>query len=155
MPSDAFTREVYAAVTDDVLLVLLTISHPDLTDDIRVVNNTENITSSGDEYLAVGFDIQLPDDEAKREPRATIRIDGVAQELTAHLRSVNSAVAVSFGVIRAATPDVIERTYPGFKLRNVEIDALTVSGELTLDDLVIEPFPAHAFVPATFPGLFA
>ena len=45
--SQDFIRSAFAQETEDVWLVLLTISHADLSEDIRVVNNTVNITSRG------------------------------------------------------------------------------------------------------------
>ena len=43
--SAEFVRSAFASETDEIWLILLTISHADLTDDIRVVHNTENVTS--------------------------------------------------------------------------------------------------------------
>jgi len=38
---------INAQETDEIFLILLTISHDDLAEPIRVVSNNENITSNG------------------------------------------------------------------------------------------------------------
>ena len=50
-------------------------------------------------------------------------------------------------------PDTIEDTFPAMKLSNVLVDALTVTGDLTYENLTTEPYPARIYSPAEFPGL--
>ena len=152
--SRTFLQDLFGAETDEVWLILLTISHPDLSDDIRVVNNWENISSRGDDFVGLPFDISLPIDSAENQPSARIRIDNVSREIIQHLREVNSALEVLIEVIRASAPNVVEARFAGFTLRTVDADVATISGSLSLDDITIEPFPAHSFTPANFPGLY-
>lgn len=134
-------------------LVLLEISHDDLAASILVVNNKENITSDGDEYTGYPFEIFLPDSKDDAPPRAKLRIDNVSREIGQAIRTISSPASVTIRVIRAATPDTIEAEFVGMILTNVSYDALTVEGELEFEDLTREPFPAHTFNPANYPGV--
>ena len=159
MVSETFRQSVFAAATDKVYLVLLKISHPMLTDDIRVVHNTKNVMFNGDEYIALPFDLTLPNSEFDAEPRARISIDNVGQELTAPLREIEGAVSATLYVGMAIDGDPItftmEREYAGFELSSVEVDSISVAGDLSLTDLTTEAYPADSFVASSFRGILA
>ena len=152
--STSFIRSAFQPETDEVWLILLTLSHPDLSDDIRVVHNPETITSRGLDYIGFAFDLILPSDTEDRAPVAELRIDNVSREIAQSVRSISSAPTVTIEIIRAADPDTVELSLTGFTLQNVRWDALAVSGRLALDDISVEPYPAGSFTPASFPGLF-
>lgn len=152
--SDELTRSAFVLSTDDVWLVLLTIDHADLAAPIRVVNNTEEITSRGDSFTAYPFDIVLPDARDDAAPRAKIEIDNVSREIGQAIRTISSAPSVLIEIIRAAAPDTVELSWSQFTMRNIKWSAGKVSGDLMLEDFTVEPFPAGIFSPASFPGLF-
>lgn len=152
--TDAFRRAAFDPETGEVFLVLLTIDHPDIHPPIRVVNNTENIPSRGNEFIAFPFDLQIPDSREDAPPRARLTIDNVSREIALAIRQVTTPPSVLMEIIRAADPDIVEASFPGFVLRDVRWDALQVSGELAVEDLAREPFPAGTFTPGQFPGLF-
>ena len=152
--SAAFKREVYDSETGQAFLILLTIDHADISPPIRVVNNTTNITSRGDEFIAFPFDIDLPDSTRESLPRARLSIDNVSREIAQAIRKITSPATVLIEVIRASDPDTVEIGFPVFKLRDVKWDVLQVSGDLVVEDLTTEPFPVGQFTPAEFPGIF-
>jgi hypothetical protein len=152
--STAFKTSAFAADTADVWLVLLTISHASISPSVRVVNNTEAITSNGNEFIAFPFDLALPDSREDAPPRARLTIDNVSREIAQAIRSITSPPTVTIEIIRASAPDTIEASFPDFKLRNVTWDVGKVSGDLTVEDFTSEPYPAGIFSPASFPGLF-
>jgi len=148
--SATFKAAAYAQQTNEVVLVILEIDHDDLAAPIRVVNNTENITSGGDEYLAAGFDIKLPDDDGK----TTISVCNVDRIMVQAIRSISSRPTVTISVILASDPDTIEVGPYIMELSEVSYDAFTVTGTLTFDNFLDEPFPGDKFNPGIFPGLF-
>ena len=152
-PYTSLAQSAFAQETDEVWLILLTISHADLTNDIQVVHNPVAITSRGMTFVGFAFEISLPIDSPDRAPVAELRIDNVSQEIAQAVRSISSAPTVKIEVIRAAAPDVVELSLDGFRLRNVNWDADSVRGALVLDDIATEPYPAGIFSPAGFPGL--
>ena len=154
-PSDAFKRSAFAPETDDVWLVLLRLSHSSLQDDIRVVNNNEDVTSRGQRYLRFPFNLELPDSNSESPPVARLTIGNVGRDLVEPLRELDdNAIAVEIDIVRAAAPDVAELEWRGLRLRRVRWDATSISGELTLEDLGSERFPSGSFTPTSFPGVF-
>lgn len=137
----------------DLPLVLLTISHSSLTDDIRVVNNRVNVTSNGNDFTAFPFEITLPDSRQDAPPTANLKIDNVSREIGQAIRLMDSPADITIQVVRQDDPDTIEIAFAGMKTGNIQYDALTVSCDLVFENLVREPFPAVSFSPAEFPGL--
>lgn len=152
--STTLTQSAFAQETDEVWLVLLTISHPDIDPSIRVVNNSVNVTSRGNEFVNFPFDITLPDQREDSPSRARLSIDNVSREIAQAIRQISTPPNVLIEIIRAADPDTVEMSWPFFQLRNVKWDAQSVSGELMLEDFTDEPYPAGTFSPPSFPGLF-
>lgn len=150
--SDDLKQEAWSQESN-LPLVLLEIDHTDLAEPIRVVNNKEDITSNGDVYTAFPFEIVLPDSNEDAPPRAKLRIDNVSREIGQAIRDITSPPSVTISVIRSATPDIIEMEFTGMKLTMVPYDALSVEGTLEFEDLSREPFPAHTFNPANYPGV--
>jgi hypothetical protein len=136
-------------------LELLTISHASLGDDpLRFVNNTVNVTSRGNTYTAFPFKVTLPRDADRTAPSARLTIDNVSREIAQIIRSISTPPTVLIEIIRMDDFDAVEVSYPTFTLRNVTISALSVSGELNVDDMMREPYPQRSFVPSEYPGLF-
>lgn len=149
-----FKRDIYDPETGEAFLALLTLDHTDINPAIRAVNNTEDVVSRGDTFVAYAFDLILPESSAEAPPRARLVIDNVSQEIAQAIRSITSAPSVLIEIIRASVPDTVEVALPLFYLRDVKWNAMQVSGELVVEDLMTEPFPALQFTPAHFPGLF-
>lgn len=155
MTLSAATRQAaFLQETDEVFLVLVTIAHADISPSIRVVNNTERITSNGNEFAAFPFDVELPDSREAGTSRARLTIDNVSREIAESIRMIATAATVLLEVIRAADPDTIEKTWSVLTLKNVKWDMFKMSGDLILEEIDIEPYPAGQFSPASFPGLF-
>jgi len=152
--SPAARAALHAPETSDVFLVLLTIDHADMQSPIRVCNNTTDITSRGDIYIAYPFQLTLPDDEDNRPPRARLTIDNVDRQIVQAVRSLTSSPTVTIEIIRAADPDVAEARFQDFRFTNISYDSHRVEGDLTVEDFTAEPYPAASFSPSLFPGLF-
>lgn len=152
--SETARRALYAPESEEVFLVLLTIDHDGLSQPIRVVNNLEQVNSRGEEFIAFPFSISLPDDKEESPPRARLAIDNVTREIGQAVRQMTGPARVTLEVIMASAPDTVEASWPGFLLRNVVYDVSTVQGDLTVEDLTREPYPARRFNPGSFPGIF-
>lgn len=151
----SLTRQaLYAAETDEVFLILLTLNHPDLSVPIRVTSDSVTTASRGHDFVAFPFDLILPDDQDNRSPRARLVIDNIDRQIVQAVRALTSAPTVLIEIIRAAAPDTVEAQFVDFKLTNVSYDAHRVEGNLTIEDFTAEPFPAASFSPSLFPGLF-
>lgn len=152
--SQTFKQAFFQQQTDEVPLLILTIAHADLASPIRVVNNTENITSGGNVYVAFPFEIKLPNLSSEDMPRATITICNVDRQIVQAIRSISSKPDITLSLILAGDPNTIEVGPYEFKLSGVSYDAFTVEGTLSYDNFLDEPYPGDKFTPGQFPGLF-
>lgn len=146
-------KAFFAQQTDECPLICLEIDHADLAEPIRVVNNFESITSNGNEYVGFPFRCRLPS-ESDQISRVTLEIDNVSREIVQSIRQLATAPTVAMFVILADTPDVIEAGPFYFTLRHTRYDFELVSGELTHEDLLNEPYPADIMSPGNFPNLW-
>lgn len=150
--STAATQSLADEDTGEVWLVLLSLSHPDLGEPLRVVNNTEDIVSGGHTFYALPFDLELPDDGP--EPGvARLRIDNVSREIVTLVRSIVAPPTVTIDVVLADQPDTSELTITHLTLREVRYSAAHVMGTLYFEDVATEAV-AELITPARFPGLF-
>lgn len=147
-------QALFAQETGEVFLALLTISHPELLQPLRFVNNTQAIVSRGQNYTAWPFEIVLPGDQEAKPPVMTLKIDNVDREIVKTIRALTTPPTITLEIILASQPDTVEASFTGFTLRNTNYDALVVEGELRLEETISEPFPAGTFNPNTTPGLF-
>ncbi len=147
-------QSLYAAETGDAFLVLLTLSHPDLSAPICVTSDALPTVSNGVTFVPFPFDLALPNDLDAKSYRARLVIDNVDRQIVTAVRSVTTAPDILIQIVRAATPDTVEAAFVDFKLTNVIYDAYRIEGDLTVEDFTAEPYPAGSFSPGFFPGLF-
>lgn len=164
--SSTALRALFAEDTGDYPILLVTVTHDTFQAPIRVSSDPTTRLSATDAEIIYGtvsrsmsfaflpFQISLPGEFEDSAPRARISIDNVSRELTAAVRTLTSPPVVTIELVMASTPDVVEATFPNFDLSDVDGDVMTISGTLSIDLLVLEPFPAGIFSPGQFPGLF-
>ena len=133
---------------------LVTINHETLADPLRFCNDNQNVTSRGDLFLAYPFTVKLPKESDRSVPNATLIIDNVSQAIGATLRTVTTAPTVLIEIVRMDDTDVVEAEFPVFEMRNVEVNILSISGDLVVVDMMREPFPQRNFTPSEYAGLF-
>ena len=155
--SSAFRRMASAQETGEVLVALVDIVHASMPGSpIRVVQNLQPMVSQGNTYLAFPFSIKLPDDTDGAHPEVMLSIDAVDQSIAAALRALSPAQppAITVTLVLASQPDVIEMQMPGLILRGIQGDALTIEGQLVLDEADLETFPQGSYNQTDFPGMF-
>lgn len=158
-----FREALFAEASGEVVIFLLTITHDELDDPIRLTTDpTERKTdvplvyrtmSRGDEYLYAGVDITLPDEQDKAPPSSKLTIANVTRDLIPLARSVSTPPQVKIEAVLASAPDDVEMTWPAMDMSNLTYDASFLQFDLTMDALVTEPYPSGTFSPAGFPGL--
>ena len=154
MVSSAFTSALMAQETSEAFIVLIKIDHSNLSAPIRVSSDGVNTTSNGETFIAFPFELELPISDPDQPPRARITIDNVDRSIVTAIRSISSEATVDIDVVLGSDPDTLEVSFTGFKLVNVDYDALVVAGDLSFEDFFSEPFPSRVFSPADFPGGF-
>lgn len=140
--------------TAEVFVHLLEMSHPSLSDPIRVCDHTTDVVSGAMTYTAFPFEITLAADQDDTAPRGRLKVCGVDQTITQAARQLSGPqMVVRLRLVRIDAPEITEIGPVDFTLANVSYDAGTVEGELIFDDFLSEPYPAESVTPANFPAL--
>ena len=141
---------------DETPWILLEINHPDLDEPIRGVNDTDAITSNGQEYIAFPFNCILPDDYENRLPRARLSISNVGRDLMFWLETTDggNGSTATFRQVMRSRPDQVEWEIT-MSLFNVVANNLEVSAELGFENLFAKPAISISYRPETSKGLFS
>jgi hypothetical protein len=148
-------RRKINATSGEAPVVLLEITHPDLEAPIRVAQDNQDLLHQGNLFVAFAFEIDLPDDQDKQTPRASIAMDNVGRELTQWLEASDGGDGAQVRVMQVmrSDPDVVEWEVT-LDLSNVSMDVRRVTGDLSFEDLLNRPGVLLRYDPQTAPGLF-
>lgn len=113
----SFRKAVEANFSGDVDLVFLTISHPSLSDDIRVVMDNRNYSYNGHTYIGFPFDIQLLSDD-EQPPKAQLAIQNVDSGIGEAIRTLVSPPRLKIELLSSAdfNPYVFRDALPNVPL---------------------------------------
>lgn len=153
--SSAARENLLATSADEPFLVLLEITHADLAVPVRVVNDTQNLTSNGVEFIGCPFDVTLPDDVDGQVPQAKLSIDNIGRDLTQWLefsRGGQGAICRIMQVMRS-DPNTIEFDM-SLDLTNMVITNETVTGMLGFQNMLNRSGTIPTFTPQNAPGLW-
>lgn len=150
----AALRAANAENNPDPFLVLMTIKLAPEGEDVRVVNNTEDVTSRGQVFIACPFAIALPEASENVITNAEVQIDNVDTRIWQGVRALTFAPEVLLEVVLASAPSTVLIGTDGLKLRETTATQRTISGKLVPDSVWTAGFPAHDFDPAQFQGMF-
>jgi hypothetical protein len=163
--SDTLKQAMFDQETDEVIVLLLTITHPDLSETYRISSDNADLldeelqlrgtTSRENDYNFLPMSASLPEEGDDASNTIQITIDNVSQELTEPLKSVVTPATVTAEVVLASAPDDVEVTFPDFELTSADVDAGSIKFSLTVDVMASEPYPADNFTPSSFGGLWA
>lgn len=135
-----------ARETRQVFTALLDLDHETWIDTIRIANNTEDVVSGGKTYRAFPFKLIRPS-ETDEVPEARLTMANVDQVIGQRLNAISTPIDVVITIVLAETPDVVERSWPGFELRNVRWNALFAEGTLTQRQFTRELWPPRRLTP--------
>ena len=149
----------------DALLAFLTITHPSLTDPIRVVSDVMDYVVDGLPFLGLPFDFGVLTD-TEGPPMTELRMQNVDQRIGRALLGLNDRAKVTLEIRTSADFDLSQdpRTeIPGgsvlyrfadFDLIDVTATAGEISGRVMLRDYSQEPWPGQRCTQTRMPGLF-
>jgi hypothetical protein len=153
--SAAARENLLATSADEPFLVLLEITHADLAVPVRVVNDTQNLTSNGIEFIGCPFNVTLPDDVAGQMPQAQLEVDNIGRDLTQWLEFSRGGQGARCRIIQVmrSDPDTIEFDMT-LDLTNMKITNETVSGSLGFENMLNRTGTIPTFTPQNAPGLW-
>ena len=153
--SSAYKSTLAKVSMEEAPLILLEIDHADLTSPIRVVNDTQNITSNGNEYIAFPFSVVLPDDYENKLPRAKIMVSNIGKDLMFWLETSDGGIGATatFKQVMRSRPDQIEWEIT-MSLFNIVATNVQITADLGFENLFAKPAVLLNYRPSNSPGLF-
>jgi len=147
------TEAALAPETEKVFLHLLTVEVSGAV--LRFVDNNQHITSRGNEFIAAGFTIILPEQTGNAPRPCRLAIDNTDLAIFKEIKkAVGRDITITVCVIMTDTPDVYERGPLKYKLRNVRANKETIEGEVYDFYLTDRKFPKDTYSPEDFEGMF-
>lgn len=151
--STELKAQIFGQTSGDPLLTLITLSHDDFST-IYLVDNTVDIVSRGNTYLAFPMYITPPSDDGEAEREATIEFDNVTLELIEELRTVTTPISVIIETILASDLDTVQTDIQDLKLRNITYSKQRINAKLYMDSFLNVELNNERYVPNIYPGIF-
>ena len=144
------------AVSGEYPVLLLQIDHSGLSTPARFAQNSENVISNGDTYLAVPFEIKPPDDLNSGASRGRLSVTNVGETLMEWIETSGGGVGATVTLSRVMfdDPNTIQWQVDGLIFSDIKATSSEVSGTLSWEDLLSVPAVARRYDPATQPGVF-
>ncbi|MBX9877639.1 MAG: DUF1833 domain-containing protein [Candidatus Obscuribacterales bacterium] len=142
---------------EDPILPLIEINHSTFDDPIRVVLNTEDITSNGDLFTAYAFELKLLDDKSDELSPAQLAVDNTDRRIGEYLEGLAIAAdeaLVTCWLIVASSPDDRTVFFQDLTIQDVRADQNVATAVLADNPIGDELVPYDKFTPGTAPGLF-
>lgn len=149
----------YAQETGEVLVYLLTISHPALAQPIRICSNYllggAQTVSQGQSFSFFPLDARFPLDRADQPPTAKLILDNIDRSVGLAIEAIPATAppTLLLQLCLADQLDTIEASF-NFTMRDVQIDAEAISATLAYEQFLSEPFPGLLVTPSSIPGVF-
>lgn len=153
--SPVAAQSILAQETEELWLILLTITHPDL-EAIRIVNNTEPVSRGSTTWNPCSFEASFPDDTDDATPNVALRIDNVDREITRQIKALQGPrPQVRLEAVLASQPSVVEMGPFNFSVLQVDFDLMELEVQIGYqEDFLNQGVPAQTYTPSNSPGLF-
>jgi len=141
---------------DSAFLVALKITIPGITDPVRVINNSEDVTWKSETWVAFPFTIEeLTDQSGGEVPAVVIRVSNVNRIMEVYLQQYDdyvkangySPITVDIYVINtkviAASPDAEPEVEHTFELKKPSTNAMWATFQLSAMNPYMRRFPQN------------
>ena len=152
----SFISAFNAEETQHALITLLKLTDQDSGEIFRFCNDSVNVPAGPDgfEYLAFPFDVIYPKHEEGRVSQASLSITNVDRRLIDNLRIVDRPLQVELTAVLSDDFTTPIATWVGYEWKELSFNATTISGTMTLESFLNEPYPKKLMGGQTNPGLF-
>lgn len=153
--TEDFQRTINSVEASESPLILVEINHQDLASPIRVLNDSENLTSNGKLFQKFAFRFSGIQDPEVGLSEATLSLDNVGKELVQWLEIANLRLptTVRFQTIRRSDPDQIQVDTTLF-LDDIRVTPQEVTGRLSYGLKIDDPMMIPRYTRGNSPGLF-
>jgi len=155
-------KAIYAGNTAQRCLDTLQFSHPEWSNDFYFVNDVQNwqfqlSTGVYQEFLAMPFELKLPDKNTGGSQELSISLCNIGQEM---MQAIEEAIAnpepiAVFLRVFLDVADSLPQNSPPLVLaiNDIDVEVSTVTATASRYDVVNRPFPSRYYTTHEFPGL--
>lgn len=161
--SAVLKRQLFKQEMDGVMIVLVSITHPDFPQEYHVSSDNKDVLSTGErgtisngvEYTEYPFDLVMAEQSDNLMARARLRIDNVHRDIMVGIQSIENGEHpnVRVQVVLDKEPDRIVADSKKMRLSDVKATAIVIEGDLIPNILQGGKFPKYTFNAAHFPAL--
>lgn len=153
--SPQYRETINALSAPESRLLLLQIDHPGLGAPIRVVCDTQDVTSNGNVYTGMAFRASVPDDQEGQLPQARLEVDNVGRDLVQWLEVSQGGLGATatLSEILRSNPNLVEWSIT-MDMTGVSVTPQVVSATLSYLDTLNQQAVGIQYRPDTAPGLF-
>lgn len=154
-PMPSFAEALLGArFSDDPVVLLITVMHP-TGEVVRLVKNSEDVTSRGEVFKACWFDVSLINDDGGI-PSSELTLPNVDNREIGqrYFRQITSP-EITLEVIALSQPDEVITDARRLDLTGVSLQGgVSLTGRLSGKDHSSEPYGRITVIPSKFPALF-
>lgn len=151
--SPELIAQLFAQESNEVLLTLVTLSHPNFGE-IHLVNNTVDITSRGQVYTAFPMSVRYPVDDGESARDFQLEMDNVSLAVISQLRGVTDFINVTIELILASMPDTVQVSQSELQILTLQYNKSRITAKVVLDNFLNTAMTSEKYGPTNFPGLF-
>lgn len=139
---DGYTKRLDALTTDDEVIY--------------------GLTSQGIDHIFLPFEFPMPTDDGAAGSHSTLTIYNATGAITEVIRTLTSPPKIRIQVVLQGATEASngedvslpEMTIDNLELGGISYTADSVTGHLSVDTRMGEPFPCHTMTPSYCPGLY-
>lgn len=151
--SQELKEQLFGQESNDPFLMLVTLESDDF-DTLHFVNNTEDIVSRGNTFIAFPMQIVLPTDDGNTVREVSISFDNTNLEIMNQIRSTINPISCKVEAVLYSDPDTVQYSIEELKIRDIAYNATSLEGRLYLDDFLNTEITSERYTPSLYPGVY-
>jgi len=159
-----FRRNLHAPTCEEVVALLIIITHPSLAEPLRLSSDatvrlsddppTYGTISNGETFIFVMMNLLIPDDSEDGPLSAQLQLENVEADAGPLLEPILGDVQVTMQVVLASSPDFVEIEYAGLDLTSAQGGEGAITLSAGREDTALFTLPGDRMTRDRFPGLF-
>jgi hypothetical protein len=151
--TETFWDQQSGQLVDDIGIVLVTLSHPDLLEPLHCASMDIDVMSRGETFLGWPMSIKLPTAGSSAK-RGTLLIEDVDPRIGEVIRGLKGEIGLLFEYVSRDDPDDLILDHGGLLFSNISGNDGVISGEITGIASINDTWPIARATPDTSPGVF-
>lgn len=149
-------KRLNAVESPDLGVYLLEITHADLLEPLRLVNDNADLDHDGHTWTAIPFNLTPPDDLSQGMPKGRIEVANVGREIMPWLDQSHggNGAKIAIRFVFRTMPNFVQWEVRDLVLTNVTATTTTISAQIGFEDVLNLSAVAKRYTPTSQPGIF-